>query len=211
MLWNHNCTQYACPLIYEVLSKELHKSCHSPGDQLPVSHYGGPGLIPRQAVWELGWARWQGQRSFWVLQFFPSVPFHRCTTLTFHAWPKSRQLTAPLNNTLKRFIQLAVPIWSDIMLLHWPKHRRLSTARNDRMFSTTIILWQKCKVVSAHAIKLYGSGGTTPCILNLEAILGSVVSSTAQPLYPWWNNLRYPLKRVLGGLQSWSGHFEAQT
>jgi hypothetical protein len=60
---------------------------------------------------------------------------------------KSRQLTAPLNNTLKSFIQLAVPISSGNTLRHWPKHRHLSTAHNDRMFYTTIILWHKCHEV----------------------------------------------------------------
>lgn len=214
MLWNHNCTEYACPLTYEVLSKELHKSCHSPGDQLPVSHCRGPGSIPWQAVRELGWARWQGQSSFQVLRFFSinTVPqmYHTHISCMTSETIKSWQLTAPLNNALKSFIQLAVPISSGIMLQHWPKHRRLWTARNDRMFSTTIILWHKCKVVSAHAMKLHGRGGTAPCILNLGAVLGSVVSSTAWPLYPWRNNLRYPLKKVLGGLQSWSGCFGAQ-
>jgi hypothetical protein len=74
-----------------------------------------------------------------------------------------------------------------------------------------IYLWfKKGKVVPVHSMKVYtGSIGTAPLILNLGTKWRCVVNIKFRRVIPG-KEPRYPLKRGLGGPQSWSGRFEEE-
>jgi hypothetical protein len=66
-----------------VARKVLWRPYHSLGGYSPVSHSGGPGLCPRQSIYDLWWTKLRWDRFFSESFGFPlSVSFHRCSIFT---------------------------------------------------------------------------------------------------------------------------------